>query len=102
MSLDIYLKEEYSKNITHNLAQMASKAGIYTYLWRPDENGVKCAKELIEPIAKAIADMKERVEYYDQFNASNGWGTREQFIPWLEDLLIACKEHPEAEISVSR
>ena len=51
MSLDFYLYVDVDtggeephrtdlcdKNITHNLTEMADKAGIYKCLWRPDEN----------------------------------------------------------------
>ncbi len=31
--------EVYSANITHNLGEMADKAGIYYALWRPEEKG---------------------------------------------------------------
>lgn len=44
MSLDVYLSKEvteertvFSANITHNLGEMADKAGIYKALWRPED-----------------------------------------------------------------
>lgn len=113
MSLDVYLlgdvcphchrfDELFWNNITHNLGTMAAEAGIYKHVWRPEEIGIKHAKELIEPLTKAIADMKERPDHYKQFNSPNGWGLYEHFVPWLEKYLAACKENPEASISVSR
>ncbi len=122
MSLDVYLlsanttKEEchycgnenevreefFSANITHNLGNMAEAAGIYKHLWRPEEIGVKNAAQLIEPLTNAVLDMKARPDHYEQFNASNGWGKYENFVPWIEEYLRACIENPEAEIYVSR
>jgi hypothetical protein len=95
-------EEVYSANITHNLNTMADKAGIYEALWRPEEIGKTKANELIELLEKGLADLKARPEYFETFNASNGWGLYKHFVPFVEKYLEACKEYPNAEISVSR
>lgn len=85
MSLDVYLSpnkcqhcgradEGFWQNITHNLNKMADEAGIYGIVWRPEENGITTARQLIEPLRKAIADMKADPERFKKHNASNGWG----------------------------
>lgn len=123
MSLDIYLEsgikikkvcphcdseyetEEdylYHTNITHNLGAMANEAGIYKHLWRPEEINITTAKGLIIPLQEAIKDMKKRPEHYKKFNPSNRWGSYESFVPWLEKLLNACAEYPEAKLRISR
>lgn len=125
MSLDVYLKsgkqihkctcancgnehdcEEdkilFEANITHNLNKMAEAAGIYKHLWRPEEMGITKASELIGPLTSAIIDMKNREEYYSQFNASNGWGTYKDFLPWVKQYRDACIENPDANIEASR
>lgn len=94
--------EVYWANITHNLGQMANAAGIYEHLWRPEEIGITKAGELIEPLTEGLNKMKADPEHYKQFNASNGWGMYVHFIPWIEKYLQACKENPDALISVSR
>lgn len=119
MSLDIYfdnqeyitcecgkkhvvsLGEVYWKNITHNLGNMADKAGIYQCLWHPEEIPINVVSEIILLLEKGIKAMKEKPEYYKQFDAENGWGTYEQFVPWLEELLEACKQYPNATVRVS-
>ena len=106
MSLDIDLMmvqrvSVYDANITHNLGRMAAEAGIYEMLWRPKEAGIKTASQLIEPLEKAIEEMKRDPERFEKHNSSNGWGLYENFLPWLERLLEACRENPEAEIEVS-
>jgi len=109
MSLDIYFKdptatyssEVHWQNITHNLGRMASEAGIYKHLWRPEEIGIKTAGQLIKPLETAIKDMEKRPEYYKQFDASNGWGTYNDFMPWLKKLLQACKDYEKSIIKVS-
>ena len=122
MSLDVYLTsptttkcpncgheiiledahEVYSSNITHNLGAMADAAGIYEHLWSPDEIGIKTASELIAPLTEGLKRMKDDPAFYKKFNASNGWGLYEHFIPWIEEYLQACIEHPNAEIRVSK
>ncbi len=89
-------------NITNNLSTMAEHAGIYKHLWRPEEIGITEAKELIEPVSKALEDMKARPDYYKQFEYPNGGGLYEHFVPWIERYLQACIDYPEAEIEVSR
>ena len=106
MSLDISLMElspheVFSQNITHNLGEMAEKAGIYSCLWHPEETRIVTAADLAERLVPALADMKARPEYFKQFDAPNGWGKYEHFIPWLEKLIEACNEHPKANIEVS-
>jgi hypothetical protein len=113
MSLDITLKvyvdtggekqqeiELFSANITHNLTGMAEAAEIYKLLWCPEELGIKEAGELIEPLKEAIEWMDNNSTYCKSFNAKNGWGTYEQFVPWLIELLDACELHPRALVEV--
>jgi hypothetical protein len=111
MSLDVYLNDPtatyetdslYWANITHNLGEMADKAGIYKALWRPEEIGAKYAKDIIEIVEKGLADLKARPEYFEQFNSPNGWGMYKHFVPFVEKYLEALKEYPDAEIYISR
>jgi len=125
MSLDVYLSGEpkeincvcsacnhlhtrmdsegfYSRNITHNLTEMADEAGIYKHLWRPDEIGIKKAAQLIEPLAKGLADLKARPEHFAKFNPHNGWGDYAGLVDFVTEYLAACREYPQANVSVSR
>jgi len=120
MSLDVYLnrkrqisydegktfvednEEVYWANITHNLGKMADEAGIYQALWRPEEIGKTKASEIIDLLEKGLSDLKARRIHFEQFNAKNGWGTYEHFVPFVEKYLDACKEYPTAIIGVSR
>ena len=107
MSLDVYLMvtkptEVYEANITHNLNTMADAAGIYDALWRPDENGLVKAGQLIPILEKGLADLKERPEHFKTFDSPNGWGKYIHFVPWVEKYLEACKENPDADVRVSR
>ncbi len=92
----------YDANITHNLGQMAKEAGIYKHLWRPDEIWIDTAKQLIEPLTVGLALLKSDEQRFIQFNAKNGWGLYEHFVPFVEKYLTACIENPDARVRVSR
>lgn len=95
-------EEVFSANITHNLGKMAIEAGIYQACWRPEEIGASKAKDIVPMLEKGLADLKARPEHFQQFNSPNGWGMYDNFVPWVEKYLDACRENLEAEIGVSR
>lgn len=120
MSLDVYLTREkwisydkgktytknnekiYCANITHNLNEMATKAGIYEALWRPEEIGATKAEDIIKLLESGLEKLKADPDYFKQFNSPNGWGMYENFVPFVEKYLWVCKQHPNAVIEVSR
>lgn len=107
MSLDVYLEDQegrelYWANITHNLNTMAGEAGIYECLWRPDEHGITHARQIIEPLAAGVALLATQKERFEAFNAPNGWGKWENFLPWCAKYLQACRDNPDALVKVSR
>ena len=117
MSLDFYLEmsldtggdEHYQVllfdgNITHNLNTMASEAGLYKCLWRPDENygSNPLAEEIIESLEKGLVKLKSDSDYYKKFNPKNGWGNYKGLISFTENVLEACQKHPKANIKIWR
>ena len=107
MSLDVTLvddknEEVFSANITHDLGKMASEAGIYTCLWRPDEIGATIASDITDQLARGFTYMCMNPTHYKTFDAPNGWGTYENFLPWVAKYLEACKNYPDASIEISR
>ncbi len=116
MSLDVYLTDKgpcphcgqtadievFSANITHNLASMAKAALVYGIVWRPEENGVESASQLIVPLQSAIDAMGANPGKCEECNPPNGWGSFDSFLPWLRDYLEACKQHPCATVRASR
>lgn len=94
--------EVYWANITHNLGQMASAAGIYEHLWRPEELGIAKAAGLIDPLQNGLALLESDPERFKQYDSPNGWGRYENLVRFVRNYLDACKEYPESEIGVSR
>lgn len=99
---DAQFNEIFCRNITHNLGLMAEQAGIYKALWRPDENGFDKAKDIIKVLEEGLNKLKEDPEHFKNYDADNGWGIYDHFVPFVEAVLEACKQYPTALIEVSR
>lgn len=97
---NLYSKELFCANITHNLIDMAQAADIYKLLWLPDEIGVTHAKQIIEPLEKALKLLENKKERFVIYNPENGWGDYVGFFKFCTRVLAACKEFPEAQIEV--
>ena len=107
MSLDITLVDNRCKccgrgdnvwegNITHNLTGMANALGVYGVVWRPEENGIEAARDLLPRLAEAIDELRNNTEAYVQYEAENGWGTIGGFLCFLCDYDAACIKYPDA------
>jgi len=92
----------YSSNITHNLGKMASEAGLYAYLWRPDENGITEAAQLIGPLKTGLELLRSDPGRFKTFNPENGWGDYDGLVNFVVAYLAACEEFPFASVEVSR
>ena len=95
-------EQVYWANITHNLGKMAEAAGIYKHLWRPEEIDIETASQLIKPLTIGLGKLRAKPEFFKTFDAPNGWGLYIHFVPFVEEYLAACKEHPDAIIEVDR
>lgn len=106
MSLDLSLivddKCVYSANITHNLAAMAEKAGIYRLLWKPEELGATKAADVTEGLRHGLHDLGERQSYFEQFNSPNSWGKYQHLVSFVSVYLEACLAHPSAQLNIRR
>ena len=94
--------EVYSANITHNLNKMASEAGIYEALWRPEEVGYKTAGQLISPLRDGLTLLESDPTRFEAFNPENGWGNYEGLVEFVREYLEACEQYPTAEVSAWR
>lgn len=91
-------REIYSTNITNNLGRMAAEAGIYEALWHPNENGIRVASEMINFLEDGLAKLRAKPGHFRQFNSPNGWGLYDHFVPFVEGVLNACRENPNAKV----
>jgi hypothetical protein len=114
MSLDVYLEGPpcahcgrggevlHSGNITHNLNVMASVAGLYKPLWRPEELGLTMAGELVDLLTRGLAWLTDHPDEAKSHNPSNGWGDYDGLVRFTRAYLDACKANPTALVRVSR
>ena len=94
--------ELFTRNITHNLARMAEEAGLYDYLWRPEEVDVERAAQLVEPLVAGIERLRGDPARFRALNPANRWGNYEGLVVFVEDYLRACVAYPDAHVRVSR
>lgn len=92
----------YTANITHNLGRMATEAGIYYELWRPEEIGLTKAEQLIPRLQQGLNKLNANPDTYRQYNPENGWGTYEGLVDFVRKYLAACEMYPNADVSVWR
>lgn len=94
--------EIYSDNITHNLGRMADAAGLYEALWRPEENGLNKAYQLVPILSEGLNRLKSYPEAYKTLNPKNGWGDYNVLVTFVEKYLKACRENLDTNVSVCR
>ena len=89
----------FEATYTHNAWALAEKAGIYRYVWKPNDcNDIQTAKDLIAPLTRGI----ERIEQMESDPALSSWQEYETFLAWLKKYLLACKQHPKALVCAER
>ena len=97
------VKEEFfTDNITHNLGKMAQAVDLYKPLWRPEEIGVTTAGQLIPLLEVGMDRLAKEVDELEKLNPPNGWGDHRGLLDFVVRYLSACREYPNATITVSR
>ena len=94
--------EVFSANITHNLGGMAREAGEYAAMWRPDENGMRTASDLIAPLEAGLAALEADPDRFMAMNPENGWGSYDGLVRFVRRYLEACRENPECTVYACR
>lgn len=93
---------KFETNITHNLGEMAKHCGLYDIVWRPEENGIFYASDIISKLKKGIDLLKSNPDEFKKYNSPNGWGKYEDFLSFLEEYLQACIDNPLCELEALR
>jgi hypothetical protein len=113
MSLDVDLMvtqpvSVYSGNITHNLNSMAAAVvlsnglTLYQILWRPDEHGLKFARDISDLLDEGWNILLSDPEKYKKYDPPNGWGSYDGLCNFVYRYRNACWDNPDAELRVSR
>lgn len=60
------------------------------------------ASDLVDTIRDGLKWLLENEPAARKFDAPNGWGLYQHFVSFVEDVLRACEQHPDALVEVSR
>lgn len=83
----------FDENVGSSVVDLAEKMGLAECIWRPDEQGINNAGQLVEPLATGLAELDGRPQY----------STRHmKLAEVLSCYLQACREHPDATVTVWR
>ena len=89
--------EMYWSNYTSNMSPMWKDAGIDLV----DFNG-RPAADLDRALTPVLSTLRADPERWRAYDAPNGWGSYASALDWLDGILAACREHPDAVVRVSR
>ena len=78
---------------------MWEAAGVRDALYESDG---KTAADILSVLEQGLEDMRADPARFEKFNASNGWGTYANAVPWLAELVLACRKYPSAVVRVSK
>lgn len=93
----------FVEEVPETLAPMAAAAGVYHWVWDPESRkDSPKARDLIEPLALGIAQMKLEPAKFIAMNPEDTRGEYLTFLAWLERYLRECIKHPKTSVAVSR
>ena len=83
----------FDENVGSSVVDLAEKMGLPECIWRPDEHGIDRAGQLIEPLATGLAKL----------DAHQQPSTRHMKLAEVVSCYLqACREHPDATVTVWR
>ena len=85
----------HEAGITSNLGPMFRQALGYGLKDLPTD-----ATACIEPLERAVHDMIVSPDTYRELNPPNGWGDYDGALTFLQRLLQACREYPNAAVEI--
>ena len=92
----VYVGPEWINHTSNTSAKIKEVCGSYPSEW----DGKKCS-EMLPVITQGCDRLRSHSQEYRQFEASNGWGTVETTLKFLNDIRLACEEFPTAVLEVS-
>lgn len=88
-----------SVRITHNLVEMATVAGVHEALWQDTEKYTR-PRQIIPALEAGLAALEADPKRFRAFNPPNGWGSYEDFVEFVRELLQQCRQYPDGELSI--
>lgn len=109
MSLDITLTDVFieppiqleSLNITNNLIDFAKALNCYECIWKPQSLNILSSSQLLPHLYEAYYKIIKYGDDYLPLLPKNGWGTKEQFLNFIDQYIETCITYPNALIEAS-
>ena len=109
MSYDVSLGTDV-KGHWYNIIDVGNMTSNVAGMWRlasPDTDGLAGldgmqAADAIDHLSKAVLRMRADPDAYIPLTPSNGWGSYEGAMQFLQDVLKACRKDPWLTISVNK
>lgn len=89
----------FDKNITYNLGPMWRAAGLP---FSDESIEGKPARDMLEPMRDGLVALLAEPEKFRAMNPSNGWGSYEGLVRFVEAAIAAADEYPDAIVRASR
>lgn len=94
MAGELYFNESF--NMTSNVGPMYRAAGLQI-----GDLDKKTAKDVIAKVKPAYEYMLKHPEKMRKLEPDNLWGDYESALKFLQEILVACLDHPECFVEVS-
>ncbi len=89
-----YDDELWTKNITHNLSEMAEhviindQINLCDLLWKPKDNGFDIVTQIyIDYISNALRILKSKKKELEKFNPKNNWGNYDLLLDFVNEYM---------------
>jgi hypothetical protein len=89
----------FEEDMTHNVAGMAKAAGLYEAIWHPYRFSDQSPGAMAERLREGLAKLKADEATIRPLEPSNGWGTYDDFVEFVERLIRVCETFPNAEVT---
>lgn len=107
MSYDVSLGT-YVRDRWYEIIEIGNMTSNVAGMWRlasPNTDGLKGlhgkrAGEAIQPLSQAILRMRADPDAYVPLEPSNGWGSYQGAMDFMEQILKQCRQHPWLVIEV--
>lgn len=83
----------FDKNVGSSLVGLAEEIGLDQRIWQPGEHGIDKAGQLIEPLTTGLAKLQSGKSFDEK---------RHRLTCAVSEYLTACREHPDATVTVWR
>lgn len=109
MSYDVSLGT-YVRDRWYGIVDVGNMTSNVAGMWRlasPDTDGLAglhgmMAEKAVQPLSQAVLRMRADPEAYVPMEPSNGWGSYQGAMDFMDRILKACRKHPALTIYIDK